>query len=67
MSAQRSKAISKSFWQRIGRAFAWIGSVFLWFITPTGAAELWEKWIREANDDEALKEKSKRADLDKDN
>jgi hypothetical protein len=28
-----------------GSLWAWIGSVFLWFITPTGASALWEKWL----------------------
>lgn len=26
---------------------AWIGSFFLWFVTPTKASELWEKWLDE--------------------
>ena len=28
-----------------GSLWAWIGSVFLWFVTPTGASALWEKWL----------------------
>jgi len=52
MSAQRSKPLSRSIWRRFIRALAWIGSLFLWFVTPTGAAELWEKWIREKEEEE---------------
>lgn len=36
----------------IKRAFAWIGSFFLWFVTPTGAAALWEKWTREKEEND---------------
>ena len=28
-----------------GSLWAWIGSIFLWFVTPTGASALWEKWL----------------------
>lgn len=63
MSARRSKAISGSIWRKMGRGMAWFGSFFLWFITPTGAAELWEKWIREKEEEEtqpsSLKESKK--------
>jgi hypothetical protein len=58
MSGQRSKDNTpqtrkqKGLLARIGRAMAWIGSFFLWFITPTGAAELWEKWMRENEEKE---------------
>lgn len=68
MSAQRSKPISGSIWRGIGRAMAWIGSFFLWFITPTGAAELWEKWIREKEEEESQaspQNESKKDHLDK--
>jgi hypothetical protein len=51
-----------------GSLWAWIGSVFLWFVTPTGASALWEKWLdarekenNEKEEREALK-KSKTKD-----
>lgn len=49
MSAERSKSILQAFKDRM----AWIGSFFLWFITPTGAAALWEKWAKEKEERDA--------------
>jgi hypothetical protein len=57
MTTHESKKEKGSFW-------AWVGSIFLWFVTPTGASALWEKWLaareNETNEkeeqEEALKE-----------
>lgn len=38
MTTHESKKEKGSFW-------AWVGSIFLWFVTPTGASALWEKWL----------------------
>ncbi len=48
MSAQRSKSILQSLWDML----AWLGTILLWFITPTGAAAIWEKWAKEKVEEE---------------
>jgi hypothetical protein len=50
MSEERSKSIFTS-------TLAWIGSFFLWFITPTGAAALWDKWTKEKVEESVDKDK----------
>jgi hypothetical protein len=56
MKTRESKKDKGSFW-------AWIGSVFLWFVTPTGASALWEKWL-DAREKE-IKEKEEQEKLEK--
>ncbi len=48
MSAERSKSILQSFRDKL----AWLGTLLLWFITPTGAAAIWEKWAKEKEEED---------------
>ncbi|MEI7441793.1 MAG: hypothetical protein WCK43_09235 [bacterium] len=53
-SKNELKNIQTNHQKEKGSLWAWIGSVFLWFVTPTGASALWEKWLtaREKDSDE---------------
>ena len=61
-SKKQSKNIPSNDQKEKGSLWAWIGSIFLWFVTPTGASVLWEKWLnareREREEQDLQKEKT---------
>ena len=68
-SKKQSKNIPSNDPKEKGSVWAWIGSIFLWFITPTGASALWEKWLnaREREQEEKDSEKEKASSKDSSN
>jgi len=39
----------------------WLGSFFLWFLSPVWASSLWEKWTETADTAETEEKSSKKA------
>jgi hypothetical protein len=63
MTTLESKNIQTNDKKEKGSIWAWIGSVFLWFVTPTGASALWEKWLDAREKENKEKEDQEKAKI----